>query len=161
MADDDKVKLQSQDGQDFEVEVRVAKMSETVRNLIEDAGIDNPIPLPNVTGKILSKVVEYCVYHTEHPTPVSEDKKDEKRTDDIIPWDLDFCKVDQATLFELILAANYLDIKPLLDLTCKTVANMIKGKTPEEIRKTFNIKNDFTPEEEEQVRKENEWCEER
>ena len=39
----------------------------------------------------------------------------------------------------------------LLDVTCKTVANMIKGKTPEEIRKTFNIKNDFTPSEEEQV----------
>ena len=30
---------------------------------------------------------------------------------------------------------------------------MIKGKTPEEIRKTFNIKNDFTPAEEEQVSK--------
>lgn len=27
----------------------------------------------------------------------------------------------------------------------------ISGKSPEEIRKTFNIKNDFTPEEEEQV----------
>merc|ERR1712117_193605 len=52
-------------------------------------------------------------------------------------------------------------IKGLLDVTCKTVANMIKGKTPEEIRKTFNIKNDFTPSEEEQVRKENEWCEEK
>lgn len=48
-------------------------------------------------------------------------------------------------------AANYLDIKGLLDVTCKTVANMIKGKTPEEIRKTFNIKNDFTEEEEAQV----------
>ncbi|OXU21391.1 hypothetical protein TSAR_014799 [Trichomalopsis sarcophagae] len=58
--------------------------------------------------------------------------------------------VDQGTLFELILAANYLDIKGLLDVTCKTVANMIKGKTPEEI-----------PSEEEQVRKENEWCEEK
>tara|TARA_R110002050_G_scaffold205573_1_gene341331 strand:+ start:4960 stop:5154 length:195 start_codon:yes stop_codon:yes gene_type:complete len=63
-------------------------------------------------------------------------------------------------LFELIITANFLDIKPLLDLTCKTVANMIKGKTTEEIRKQFNIKNDFTPEEEEQVRKENAWCEE-
>lgn len=85
----------------------------------------------------------------------------EKRTDDISSWDADFLKVDQGTLFELILAANYLDIKGLLDVTCKTVANMIKGKTPEEIRKTFNIKNDFTPSEEEQVRKENEWCEEK
>jgi len=73
------------------------------------------------------------------------------RTDDIIPWDKEFCNVDQPTLFEMILAANYLDIKPLLDLTCKTVANMIKGKTPEEIRKTFGVNQPFTPEEEEQV----------
>lgn len=58
-------------------------------------------------------------------------------------------------------AANYLDIKPLLDVGCKTVANMIKGKSPEEIRKTFNITNDFTPEEEEQIRRENEWAEDR
>lgn len=41
---------------------------------------------------------------------------------------------------------------------CKTVANMIKGKSVEEIRKTFNIVNDFTPEEEEQIRKENGEC---
>lgn len=65
-----------------------------------------------------------------------------------------------------VLAANYLDIKGLLDASVKTVANMIKGKTPEEIRKTFNIKNDFTllyftPEEEEQVRREDEWIEEK
>lgn len=54
-------------------------------------------------------------------------------------------------LLSSLQAANYLDIKGLLDVTCKTVANMIKGKTPEEIRKTFNIKNDFTEEEEAQV----------
>ena len=52
-----------------------------------------------------------------------------------------------------------MDIKPLLDLTCATVASMIKGKTPEEIRAHFNIQNDFTPEEEEEVRRENAWCE--
>lgn len=46
---------------------------------------------------------------------------------------------------QMILAANYMDIKSLLDLCCAKVASMIKGKTTEEIRKTFNIKNDFTP----------------
>ena len=121
---------------------------------------ENVVRLPDISGPILEKVVQYCEYHHKNPTAPA-DGGDDKRTDNIAPWDAEFCKVDQATLFELILAANYLDIKSLLDLTCKTVANMIKGKTPEQIRATFNIKNDFTPEEEEQVRKENAWCEEK
>ena len=109
----------------------------------------------------MQKVIDWCVHHRADPPAPAEDDAKAKALDDIEEWDAEFVKVDQGTLFELILAANYLDIKPLLDLTCKTVANMIKSKTPEEIRKTFNIKNDFTPAEEEQVRKENEWCEER
>ena len=156
-----KVMLESSDGQVFEVEKEIAEQSVTVKHMLDDLGgdADSAIPLPNVSGEILTKIIEYCCYHNEHPDPpTSEDKKDEKATDDIIPWDKEFCDIVQSTLFELILASNYLDIKPLLDLTCKTVANMIKGKTPEEIRKKFNIKNDFTPEEEEQIRKENEWC---
>ena len=162
--EEENVILRSSEGHDFKVALRVAKMSNTIKDLVEDAGTQGEIPLPNVSSKILEKVVTDCNWHTANPAAVKaegEEKTDEKRTDDIIPWDLEFCKVDQSTLFELILAANYLDIKDLLDLTCKTVANMIKGKTPEEIRTLFNIKNDFTPEEEEQVRKENEWCEER
>jgi len=75
-------------------------------------------------------------------------------------WYAEFVELEQVLLFELILAANYMDIKPLLDLTCATVASMIKGKTPDEIRATFNITNDFSPEEEAQVREENKWCEE-
>ena len=67
--------------------------------------------------------------------------------------------LDQEVLFELILAANYMDIKPLLDLTSSAVASMIKGKTPAEIRTTFNIVNDYTPEEEAAVTEENKWCE--
>jgi len=35
---------------------------------------------------------------------------------------------------------------------------MIKGKTPEEISKTFDIKDDLTPEEEEEFRRENAWA---
>jgi len=74
-------------------------------------------------------------------------------------WDSEYVNIEQEVLFELILAANYLDSKSLLDLTCAKVASMIKGKTTEEIRKQFNIVNDFTPEEEAQVREENRWCE--
>jgi len=54
-----------------------------------------------------------------------------------------------------------LNIKPLLDIGCQTVANVIKGRLPEEIRKTFNITNDLTPEKEEQIQRENEWAEDR
>jgi len=155
------IKLQSSDGEIFPVDVEIAKQSETIKTMLDlgmDEGDEELVPLPNVNAAILKKVIQWATYHKDD-LPLPENK--EKRTDDISSWDADFLKVDQGTLFELILAANYLDIKGLLDVTCKTVANMIKGKTPEEIRKTFNIKNDFTPSEEEQVRKENEWCEEK
>lgn len=151
-----KVKLTSSDNQMFEVEEEVAFESQTVKNMIEDTGTEEIIPLPNVSGRILAKVIEYCKYHVDANKKV--DDKPVKSEDDIKQWDSEFVKVDQATLFDLILAANYLNIKGLLDLTCQTVAQMIKGKTPEEIRKTFNIKNDFTPEEEEEVRRENQWA---
>ena len=68
------------------------------------------------------------------------------------------CVFVYQSILRFLQAANYLDIESLLDLTCQTGADMIKGKTPEEIRKTFNIKNDFTPEEEEDVRRENQWA---
>mmetsp|Transcript_2861 Transcript_2861/g.4544 ORF Transcript_2861/g.4544 Transcript_2861/m.4544 type:complete len:158 (-) Transcript_2861:890-1363(-) len=149
--DNEMVTLRSSDEEKFEVEQEVAFKSETIKNMIEDTGTDAAIPLPNVSSKILAKVIEYCKYHVGA-------KKSETSEDETKAFDTEFVKVDQATLFELILAANYLNIKSLLDLTCMTVANMIKGKTPEEIRKTFNIRNDFTPEEEEEVRRENQWA---
>eukprot|EP00054_Salpingoeca_dolichothecata_P009662 m.54416 g.54416 ORF g.54416 m.54416 type:complete len:71 (+) comp18514_c0_seq1:64-276(+) len=57
-------------------------------------------------------------------------------------------------------AANFLDIKPLIDMTCKHIADQIRGKSAEQIRTHFNMNNEFSPEEEEQVRRENEWLEE-
>ena len=142
------IKLQSSDGEIFPVDVEIAKQSVLLLGM--DDGDEEVVPLPNVNSAILKKVIQWASYHKDDP-PLPENK--EKRTDDICSWDVDFLKVDKGTLFELIMAANYLDIKGLIDVTCKTVANMIKGKTPEEIRETFNIKNNFTPSVE--VRKEN------
>ncbi|KAL2654227.1 hypothetical protein R1flu_022355 [Riccia fluitans] len=135
MSNDTKVKLRSSDDEMFEVDEAVAY--ELLNNTIEDIGTDNPYSLLNVSSKILSKVIEYCKYHVENSK--NRDDKPATPEDEIKLWDADFVKVDQATLFDLILAANFLNIKNLLDLTCQTAADMIKGKTPEEIRKTFNI----------------------
>jgi len=161
------IKLKSNDDEVFDVDIEIAKASMTIKTMLEDLGMDenddDPVPLPNVSANILKMVIRWAEHHKDDPPPPEQDadEKRDKRTDNIEPWDMEFLKIDQQTLFDLILAANYLDIKALLDTCCKTVANMIKGKTPEELRKTFNIVNDLTPEEEEQIRKENEWCEDR
>ena len=142
-------------------------MSELVKSMMdEDEDDDNEdapteIPLPNVKAAVLRKVIEFCEHHLKEPmTEIEKPLKSQNMADVVQKWYADFVDLEQVLLFELILAANYMDIKPLLDLTCATVASMIKGKTPEEIRSTFNITNDFSPEEEAQVREENKWCEE-
>lgn len=126
----------------------------------EDEDNSMEIPLPNVKSEVLQKVIEFCQHHLVEPmSEIEKPLKSQKMSDVVQKWYADFVELEQVLLFELILAANYMDIKPLLDLTCATVASMIKGKSPEDIRATFNITNDFSPEEEAQVREENKWCE--
>ena len=76
-------------------------------------------------------------------------------------FDLKFVQgLDRTLLFELIMASNFLYIRSLIDLLCKHAVRMfVSGKTVEEVRKTFNIKNDFTLAEEEQLKLENAWIE--
>lgn len=155
--------LRSMEGKDFKVSRGVALMSALVKNMLEgsDESEEINVPLPLVKNDILEKVIEFCVQHQHEKSPTAEiDKpiKSSNMSEIVDEWDVKFIDQPQDIIFELILAANYMDIKSLLDLSCAKVASLIKGKTPEEIRKTFNIVNDFTPEEEAQVREENKWC---
>ena len=94
-------------------------------------------------------------------------------------------EMDLQMLFNVILAANFMDVRSLLDvrvaglpptvsappaspsppaptyqqLACAKVASMIKGKTTEEIRSKFNIASDLTPEEEKSVKEDTKWAE--
>ncbi|XP_039013834.1 SKP1-like protein 1A [Hibiscus syriacus] len=145
-----KIILKSSDGEIFEVEEVVALHLDMINKMMEDGCADEEIPIPNVTGKILSKVLEHCEMQAHREINSNDDRL--KTHDD------DFLQVDLDTLHDLIMAANFLNVTSLLDLTCQIVADMIKGKSPEEIRKTFNIHNDFTPEEEEAMRRENPWA---
>ncbi|WJZ83449.1 hypothetical protein VitviT2T_003131 [Vitis vinifera] len=98
MASSKTITLRSSDGEAFDLEEVVAVESQTIKHMIEDGCADNAIPLPNVTSKILAKVIEYCKKHVETPKAEEHAVNDELKA-----WDADFVKVDQATLFDLIL----------------------------------------------------------
>ncbi len=55
---------------------------------------------------ICPQVIQWCTHHKDDPPPPEDDENKEKRTDDIPVWDQEFLKVDQGTLFELILVCK-------------------------------------------------------
>ncbi|XP_043707818.1 SKP1-like protein 1A [Telopea speciosissima] len=147
-----KVFLKSSDGETFEVDESVVRVSETLKNMIEDGCVDDTITLPNVNSKILPKVIEYCKKRVTH------NGSSKKKKEELQKWEAEYLDIDQQVIYELMLAANYLDINRLLDIEPEKVASMIRGRTREQIWEVFYIKNDFTPAEEEEIRKENPWA---
>jgi len=165
-AEEGTVVLVSKEGDKFPVPKPVANMSGLAKDTIDDDDDDDEeqeVPLPNVKAEVLRKVIEYCEHYLkEKMTDIEKPLKSNNMSDVVQEWYANFVDSEEhEMLFELILAANYMDIKPLLELASAAVAAMMKGKTPEEIRIAFKIKEgDFTPEEENRVREENKWCEE-
>ncbi|XP_010506934.1 PREDICTED: SKP1-like protein 16, partial [Camelina sativa] len=136
-----KVVLTSSDGETFEIEEAVARKLQIIGHMIDDDCADKAIPLANVTGKILALVIEYCKKHVDDKDST---KEEEAKAEELKTWDVEFMKnIDIETTFSIILAANYLNVKDLLDLTCQSVADHIKDMSPEEIRTIFNIECDF------------------
>jgi S-phase kinase-associated protein 1 len=99
------------------------------------------IPLPNVSALTLGKVIEFCEHYqqVEVMTPFPPPLKSNQLNELVQPWYVEYVNVDKTILFAIINAANYMNIKPLLDLTCLAVALLIKGKTSAEIRDVFNL----------------------
>lgn len=74
-------------------------------------------------------------------------------------WYQEFADDDNMTqnmLFALLTAANYMGIKPLLDLACLKVTFQLNGKNSEEIREILSLP-ELTPEEEARAREEHRW----
>jgi S-phase kinase-associated protein 1 len=62
-----KVKLQSSDGVQEDVEIDVIQCSVTIKTMLEDLGFeeggDEVIPLQNVNSTILKKVIQWALHH--------------------------------------------------------------------------------------------------
>lgn len=124
-----KVTLIASDQGKFEIEEIVAKKSQLLKNMIEDTGIEEEIYLPNVKSTPLEKIIKYCDHYRSSDPPEIEKPLPKASLKELVdPWDEEFIDIkNQEELLELLLAANYLDIKSLIELCCAKVATMIKG----------------------------------
>ena len=151
--------LVSSEGEKMQISVKAAQRSQMIKRIIDDFPNETEIPLENVRSNILKKIKEYLDHYQDtDPKEIERPLASQNFQECVDPWDFEFINVDLDLIFEIMLASNYMDIKPLLELATSKVASIIKGKTPEEIRKTFNIQKEFTPEEQQQIREENQWC---
>ena len=83
-----KVKLQSYEGKIFELDYSVAKMSQTIKSMVEDSENptkeDTPIKLNTISGEVLAKIIEYIkYYHKLPPLPEDELSKEKRKKGEI------------------------------------------------------------------------------
>eukprot|EP00798_Chlamydomonas_sp_ICE-L_P017736 gene17736-24096_t len=138
--------------EEFVVSRSLCRMSNTLHELVQCVDGTNlaVVPLPGITAEVFAKVAGYCERLDAGVRMVDELAAEY----DAAPRDA----ARMAVLFDVIKAADYLDIQPLVEDACQVVANMIQGRSPEDIREMFGISNDLSPEEEAAIEHENRWA---
>ncbi len=139
----------SEDETRVEITEKAGEKSTLLKELFEgysDNMEDTLIPQTN--GEILKKVAEYLNYYVDkEPRQIPKPLPSEKLEEVTDKWDIDFINsIDLDNVFDLINAANYFSIKPLLELACAKIASEMYGKSADEIREKFNIENDLDEE---------------
>nr|GMD02260.1 SKP1-like protein 21 isoform X1 [Ipomoea batatas] len=134
--------LQTADGSIQQVEEEVAMFCPMICREVLQSGMGSSknyaITLPQrVNPAILGLILDYCRFH-QLPGRSNKERK---------TYDEKFIRLDTNKLCELASAADSLQLRPLVDLTCRALARMIEGKSPEEIRETFHLPDDLTEEE--------------
>ncbi|CAL0322620.1 unnamed protein product [Lupinus luteus] len=150
------ISLKPCDGDVIEVSPMIAKQMQTIQSFIEDDSFiatTTIIPLPNVTAFQLSKIIDYLNYHSNSKAVADNVKESTKKFDEEFLKELEHDK-----LKELLHAANYLNVKEVLDFLCQAVADLIQDKSVKFVRKFFGVVNDYSVEEEEDIRRTHAWA---
>uniref|UniRef100_F1LDQ3 Skp1-related protein n=1 Tax=Ascaris suum TaxID=6253 RepID=F1LDQ3_ASCSU len=162
------VALRSSDGMTLLATRGAMRLSNTINMMLENLGIDcdgvtekeiGPVPLSELDAFSLRKVIEWCEHHHSDMECDKNSANKSSSYEDFSDWDKHFLDVTNEELIRIVNAANFLDIDALMQMLAIKVAGMITGKKVEEVRAMFGIVNDFTPEEEEQIRLETAWVE--
>ncbi|XP_060210729.1 SKP1-like protein 11 [Lycium barbarum] len=110
--------LKSSYGDVFELYESISIKSLTIKKMVEDGRVIGIIPLFKVSTEILATIIKYRKMH--HLT------SNQKETNN---YDKGFVDTSFKTLFNVLSAENFLDIKGLLDLGVQAVGDRIKHKS--------------------------------
>jgi S-phase kinase-associated protein 1 len=137
------LKLTSKDKKEFTLPRGFACISTLIKTSLENDDKADEVPVLGVTGATLELVINYAKEHKGVEPPIIEKPLRSKVMKDVCPcaWDADFIDAiapARQQLYDLILAANYMDIKSLLHLGCAKVASLIKGQPLEKIKEILD-----------------------
>jgi S-phase kinase-associated protein 1 len=143
---DDSLVLVPKNGEPKSVKKNYIKgISKLIQTTVETDDTATEIPIPAVEANIMEYIIKYANHHKGVEQPCVEKPLRSKNMVDVCKdkWDADFIdEVKEANLqdlYDLILAANYMDIKSLLHLGCAKVASLIKGQPLEKIKEILAV----------------------
>ena len=152
---EDVLTLISRDGKCLSITRNLAKVSEYLKHVIDVDSSVQEIQLNQIDSIIIEKILEWIQYHEKIPPKSIPRPLPTPYLENIVgEWDADFIDCNLDTVYELLLASNFLGIISLLDLCCAKIAGSILGKTPEKIRETFGLPENFEYDDEAEIRKE-------
>eukprot|EP01023_Acetabularia_acetabulum_P033370 TRINITY_DN3123_c0_g1_i1.p2 TRINITY_DN3123_c0_g1~~TRINITY_DN3123_c0_g1_i1.p2 ORF type:complete len:150 (+),score=30.19 TRINITY_DN3123_c0_g1_i1:161-610(+) len=130
----------------------IIQYSSKIKNLFEDT-IEKRIPVDQVHKANLDLVVEFINICEQNKNAPQKKKEQELQN-----WSDNF---GAQQLEDVWMAANFLAIDSLQDHICDVIIEKyITDRSIEDIYATFGIVNEFTPEEEDKIKRQNdEWFE--
>lgn len=138
------IRLISKDQKSFDLLKKNAIVSTLVKTSLDTDPTASEVPIPGVQGELLDKVIEYLNHHNGVEPPIIEKPLRSKIMKEVVKDQWDAIYIDKIgdnnrqQLYDLILAANYMDVKSLLHLGCAKVATLIKGQPLEKIKEILS-----------------------
>ena len=141
------ITLKSNDNKTFSLPDNTCKKSPYLAQLITEG--KTTINLDEIKGEVLEKVVEYLKYYADKDFPkLPEVLKTNDLKAEVGEWDFNFINpISYENCFHLINAGSLLELNHLYELACSKIAAFMKGKSPEDVNKEFNIECQLTQEE--------------
>jgi len=158
MMESNTIKLTSSEGISFEICKNSARLSQLLKGAIEDFQGEINISLPDIDTNTTKIIIEYLLHWKGNEPPKIKKPKESCLLMTLVDeWSASF--IDKLSLEEigiLAVAANFMEIQPLVELTCCKIAAIGQSKPIDELFVECGIDPAFFTEAERQkIREEN------